>query len=256
MSSVPSLWQLAKRSVFLWVGLLFVPIGLIFLCVGVSLALEERAFEKTGSPADATIIDRSLQRADFEHNPSTRYLIRYRFRTPAGDSIEQTKEVSVEEWERLPPGSTLTIQFLANAPAEARMRQQSNWPGAATFSALGLILLGVGVPLVVFAARETLRQWRLWRTGSMVPAVVTAVVPSATVINGVQQWEIRYAYTDASGRKREGRSNCMPEQEAKQWHRGNRSNARVDPRNPASSIWVGTPALDKAAPHAEPPRGT
>jgi hypothetical protein len=103
----------------------------------------------------------------------------------------------------------------------------------------------VGIPLIAFSAREILRQRHVWRTGTTVAAVVSTVIPSATVINGIRQWEIRYVYTDASGTKREGRSDCMPEEEAKMWHGGDRCSARVDPRNPASSVWVGSATDEK-----------
>jgi hypothetical protein len=69
------------------------------------------------------------------------------------------------------------------------------------------------------------------------------VAPSSTWINGVQQWEIRYACTDASGRKHQGRSNSMPEDEAKQWRNGDSANARLDSNAADSSIWLGNAAF-------------
>ena len=117
--------------------------------------------------------------------------------------------------------------------------------------ALGLILIAVGAPLIVLGVREIRRQREVWRTGTTVPAVVTAVAPSSTWINGVQQWDIRYAYTDASGRKHKGQSDSMPEDEAKQWRNGDRARARLDPNAADSSIWLGnsTPAERNTALH-------
>ncbi|HEV7393731.1 MAG TPA: DUF3592 domain-containing protein [Burkholderiales bacterium] len=241
--SAPSYWQLAKNSVVLWVGVIFVPIGGIFIAIGIMTALEELAFAKRGRIAEAIVLDRSLQRADFDKNPSTRYLIRYRFTNAAGEGVEQMREVPLEEWERLEPGSALKVRFLPDTSDPARVSEASSWPAVATFSALGLILVAVGAPLIVIAVREILRQSRVWRTGTTVSAVVTAVAPSSTRINGVQQWEIRYAFTDTTGRRHEGRSNCMPQDEAKQWHRGDRGQARFDPHSAASSVW-----LDHSAP--------
>ncbi|MGZ5092372.1 MAG: hypothetical protein ACXWIP_14350 [Burkholderiales bacterium] len=242
--SAPSYWQLAKNSVVLWVGLVFVPVGGVFIAIGIMTALEELAFAKQGRIAEAIVLDRSLQKADFDRNPSTRYLIRYRFTTAVGEGVEQTREVPVEEWERLEPGSALKIRFLPDTSDPARVSEASSWPAVASFSALGLILVGVGAPLIVLAVREILRQSRVWRTGTTVSAVVTAVAPSSTRINGVQQWEIRYAFTDTNGRRHEGCSNCTPQDEAKQWHRGDRGQARFDPDSTGSSVWLGnsTPA--------------
>jgi hypothetical protein len=237
--SAPSLWQLAKNSVVLWVGLVFVPVGAVLVCVAINLALDELAFAKRGQTADATIVDKSLQKADFDHNPSTRYLIHYRFATPAGVQLDETKVVSVEEWERLAPGSILQIRVLPGARLETRVTQKSDWSAAVALTVLGLIFVAVGAPLMWLAVREIHRQRKLWRTGTTVPAVVTSVAPSSTWINRVQQWEIRYAYTDASGSKHTGRSNSMPRNEATHWRSGDRGRARVDPNAADSSIWLG-----------------
>jgi hypothetical protein len=235
----PSLWQLAKNSVFLWVGLLFVPIGAVFIGISVSMALEERAFANRGETAQATVVDKSLQKADFDNNPSTRYIVRYRFETSSGAQVQQSREVSVQEWEQLAPGSVLPVRFLPERPIEDRAADDSTWAGVAAFLTLGLIIAAVGMPLLVYALREISRQRRLWRTGTTVSALVTGVAASSTVVNGVQQWEIRYSYTDPAGTKHEGRSNCMPQDDARQWRHGDRGYARFDPNATASSIWLG-----------------
>jgi hypothetical protein len=240
--NAPSLWRLAKNSIVLWVGLIFVPIGAVFTAIAADVAMEELAFARHGQATAATIVDKSLQKADFDKNPSTRYLVHYRFATPAGAQAEETREVSVEQWEQLAPGGTMNIRVLSGAQLESRVTQQSNWPAVVAFSALGLILLAVGISLSVFGIREIRRQRRLWRTGITVPAVVTSVAPSSTTINGARQWEIRYAYTDASGRSHKGQSNTMPEPEAKKWRNGDRASARYDPNATESSIWIGNPA--------------
>ena len=242
--NAPSLWRLAKNSIFLWVGLVFVPIGAVFSVVAFVAAIEELAFAKNGQAIDALIIDKSLQKANFDTNPSTHYLVRYRFATPTptGTQVEETKVVSVEEWERLAPGGIFKIRVLPGAQSESRVSQDSNWPFVAVFATLGLILIAVGAALLVLAVREIGRQRRLWRTGTTVPAIVTSVAPSSTTINGVRQWEIRYAYTDASGRSHKGQSNTMPEPEAKKWRNGDRASARFDPNATDSSIWLGNSA--------------
>ena len=237
--SAPSLWRLAKNSIFLWVGLVFVPIGAVFSVIASVATVEELAFEKNGQAIDAAIIDKSLQKADFEKNPSTRYLVRYRFDTAAGTQIEETKVVSVKEWEQLAPGGIFRIRVLPGANPQSRVSQDSNWPFVAALATLGLIFLAVGTPLLVLGVREIRRQRQLWRTGTTVAAVVTAVTSSSTRINGVLQWEIHYFYTDASGAKHKGKSNTMPEQEARQWQKGDHASARFDPGATDSSIWLG-----------------
>jgi len=240
--NAPSLWRLAKNSIFLWVGLVFVPVGVVFTVVAINMELEDLAFAKHGQTVDATIVDKSLQKADFDKHPSTQYLVRYRFATPAGPPAEETKEVPVEQWEQLAPGGIFKIRVLPGDQHESRVTQKSNWPAVAAFTTLGLIFIAVGVPLSMFGIREIRRQRQLWSTGTTVPAVVTAVKPSSTRINGVLQWEIHYAYTDASGGKHNGKSNTMPEEQAKHWRSGDRANVRFDPNAVDSSIWLGDAA--------------
>jgi hypothetical protein len=122
--------------------------------------LEERAFAKRGATVAATIADKSLVRADFEHNPSTRYLLHYRFRAPAGRSIEETKDVSVEDWERLSAGDVWEIRVLPGTSAETRLTSNTNWPAVVAFLTLGLMFVVVGIVMLVIGVREIGRQWR------------------------------------------------------------------------------------------------
>ena len=157
----PSLWQLAKKnSVYLWVGLVFVPVGTIFFIVGIHLALEERAFVKRGATVVATIAGKSLVKADFNYNPSTRYLLHYRFMAPEGRAIEETKVVSVEDWERLSAGDVWEIRVLPGTTAESRLTSKTSWPAVVSFLALGLIFVVVGSVVFVIGVREIGRQWR------------------------------------------------------------------------------------------------
>jgi hypothetical protein len=242
MSTVQLVWKVARNSVVLWGGLLFVPIGGVFTAIGIKTGLDEYAFVRDAHPVQATIVGRSLRKADLENNPSTRYLVHYRFDTPTGTRADGSKEVSVEQWEQLEPGSTITVEFVPQSPARSRSVEDSDWPAAAAFSGLGAIFLVVGTALLVTALRELLRYRRLSRSGVAASATVTTVTHSATVINGVQQWEIHYSYADQAGKPHEGRSACVPPEEAQRWRRGDRGLVRFDSQAPASSIWVGRDA--------------
>jgi hypothetical protein len=157
----PSLWQVTKKnSVYLWAGLAFVPVGAIFLIVGIHLALEERAFANRGATVAATITEKSLVKADFDDHPSTRYLLHYRFTVPEGRSIEETKVVSVEDWERASVGAPREIRVLPGTTAETRLTSNTNWSAVATFLTLGLILIVAGIFVLVIGMREIKRQWQ------------------------------------------------------------------------------------------------
>lgn len=156
--SATSWWKLAKNSALLWVGLVFVLVSAVFISISIHTAREELAFAKRGQTAEASIVDKSLQKADFEKNPSTRYLVRYRFSTPAGAQVEETRVVSVQQWERLAPGAILKIRVLSGAQVQTRGTQDSNWPAVAAFTTLALIFIAVGAPLLVLGVRDIRRQ--------------------------------------------------------------------------------------------------
>jgi hypothetical protein len=240
MREPPSLWRLAFRSIFLLVGLVFSVLGFVFGGIGVMLGLDERTFDTEGRTLEATVLNRGIVKADFDRNPSTRYLLRYRYQPTQGAPAIDSRTVSVEEWERSPPGTRLRVRAVAGKSREVGA---SDWGGVLAFSALGLIFVAVGLPLFYVGAREVRRERRVWHSGVSMPAVVTAVSPSSTWINGVQQWEIRYAYTDASGVKHKAKSDSMPEAEARRWRVGDSGAVLVDPQAGESSVWAGTREL-------------
>jgi hypothetical protein len=241
MIAPPPLWRLALRSIFLLVGLVFSVLGLVFGGIGAMLGLDEHAFDTEGRTLEATVLNRGIVKADFDRNPSTRYLLRYRYQPPQGAPVIDSRTVSVEEWERSPPGTRTRVRAVAGG--KSRGVEASDWGAALTFSALGLIFVGVGLPLFYVGAREVRRERRVWHSGVSMPAVVTAVSPSSTWINGVQQWEIGYSYTDAGGVKHKAKSDYMPGAEARRWRVGDTGAALVDPQAGESSVWAGTREL-------------
>lgn len=240
MRPPPALLRLAFRSIFLLVGLVFSVLGFVFGGIGVMLGLDERAFDTEGRTLEATILNRGIVKADFDRNPSTRYVLRFRYQPPQGAPAIDSRTVSVEEWERSPPGTRTRVRAVAG---KSRGVDASDWGAVLAFSALGLVFVGVGLPLSYLGAREVRRERRVWRSGVSTPAVVTAVAPSSTTINGVRQWEIGYAYTDASGVKHKAKSDCMPEAEAKRWRVGDAAAVLVDPQAGESSVWAGSREL-------------
>jgi uncharacterized protein DUF3592 len=165
MTRPPSLLRAAARSVLLRVGVLFSLIGLLFLGIGVAWGLEEHAFATRGITVDATVVDRSIRKANFDDNPSTQYIVRYRF-VPARDApVVESRVVPVEEWERSSIGAIAKIRFLEGAGP--RGVGESDWGGPITFSALGFLLLMVGGPIAFLGVREAVGMTRL-RSGPTV----------------------------------------------------------------------------------------
>jgi hypothetical protein len=143
---------LAAQSVFLQVGALFTLVGFVFLGVGVTLALEERRFATQGVTLDATVVERGIRKANFDDNPSTQYIVRYRVVPAGGQAVVESRVVPVEEWESLPIGSRTRIRFLDGA--SARAIGESDWEAPIIFSTLGLMLLLVGVPSAFAGVRQ------------------------------------------------------------------------------------------------------
>ena len=239
MSAAPSWIRLAAGSIFFWVGGLFCLIALPLLVFAGNEALSESMFIRKSQPAQATVLEKSLQNAEPGKNSTTRYLLHYRFVAPDGTRVEQTETVSVEEWESAAPGGIFEIRFLPGQPARSRAANETDWPVATAFMALGVIFAGVGGLLVFIGGKETMRQWRLWRTGIPVPATVTSITSSSVTINGVRQLQICYRYKDSLGVTHDGSSSPMSPDRAAEWSKGDRGFARFDQQNTDSSIWTG-----------------
>ncbi len=87
-SSGPSLWKLLTRAVVLWVGSFLFVIGCIFTVIGLNEAAHERPYQLRGLTIDATVTDKSIERAKRGENPRTRYLVSYHFSSPDAREIE------------------------------------------------------------------------------------------------------------------------------------------------------------------------
>jgi hypothetical protein len=240
VTGAPSWVRLGASSVILWVGALFCTIGAPFFALGAHEALKELLFARNAQRVQATVVEKTLQIAQPGKNPTTRYLIRYRFAAADASQVERTESVPVEQWESVASGAAFEVRYLPGDPARSRAATDTDWPFALIFMALGAVFCAVGAPLAYFGGKETTRQWRLWRTGIAAPATVTGIAASSTTINGVRQLQILYRYKDSLGAAHEGRSAPMSPGAASEWSKGTSGFARYDERDPQSSIWTGS----------------
>ena len=74
-----SLWTISRRSVLLWIGTLFLILGLAFLTIGVRAFLEDHAYKTQGLDVQAVVLDKTLVRANRQNNARTQYPVTYRF---------------------------------------------------------------------------------------------------------------------------------------------------------------------------------
>ena len=80
---------------------------------------------------------------------------------------------------------------------------------------------------------------RLVREGTNVDGSVSAVFPGNLWINNVQQWRIRYSFSDMRGKEHSGESDHMPRQQAEAWKAGDRARILYDRERPDLNFWVG-----------------
>lgn len=71
-----------------------------------------------------------------------------------------------------------------------------------TFGILGLVFLGVGIPLFVIGSRNSERRaLRLMDTGERYNAEITGIEQAGYAVNNRRPWRVLCRYTDESGRE-------------------------------------------------------
>ncbi|HEV8712575.1 MAG TPA: DUF3592 domain-containing protein [Candidatus Binatia bacterium] len=234
-----SFFRLARRSVVFWVGALFLFIGSVFLVVGIQETIQEAHYQGEGRVAPAVVVNKSINPAKRRENSSTQYKVTYRFTTAAGQTLEGTDTVSVEEWESLEAGSPTQVTYLPEAPQSNRLAGKSDLGSTVVFIVLGAIFASIGGFLFFRDLRRIRHELRLRHVGIAAEGIVLEVRPSNTKINNVRQWNIYYRYPDHLGQTHEGRSDPLPPDEAWVWQAGDTGIVRFDQQHPQNSVWVG-----------------
>lgn len=234
-----SLWTIARRSVLLWVGTLFLILGLAFLTIGVRAFLENHAYKTQGLDVQAVVLDKTLVRANRQNNARTQYLVTYRFTSANGEEIDGIADVPIEEWERLEPGQTFPVTYLPDKVDSSRPPGGNEWIAALVFSIIGGVFTLLGSGPAFFDARDLVRAARVLRHGLVTDGTVPRASPISTSINRVRQWQIHYRYRDHFGRTQEGASPLVSPEEGSAWKEGDRGTVRFDRERPQNSVWIG-----------------
>lgn len=239
--SGPSVWKLLSRAVTLWVGSFLFLIGIVFTVLGIRDALEEQHFLTHGLAVDATVTDKSIERATRGGNPVTRYLVTYRFTSSNGREVEASADVTVEEWEQLEAGRKFQVKYLPDTPESSRVQGtgENTWIAVYVFLAIGSVFTLLGGGLAFFEGRSVARSIRVSRHGLPTEGTIVRVGPTSTSINRVPQWRIHYRYRDHLGRTQEGDSYLMSPEEGSAWKEDDRGTVRFDRERPEISVWVG-----------------
>jgi hypothetical protein len=230
---------MARSSVLLWAGTVFSIVGLVFLMTGIQEAVTERAYRTDGLAVEATVLDKSIERAKRGENTRTRYLVAYRFTSSEGDEMESSAEVSVDEWERLEKGQRFPVTYLPAAPESNRLQGGEKGMEIYLFLGMGGLFALIGGGMAYFDLRVIVRTLRLVQHGLPTQGTVTRVGPTSTSINRVTQWRLWYSYRDHLGREQQGASHLLSPVEASVWHEGDTGVVRFDRARPNDSVWIG-----------------
>ncbi|MGE0165344.1 MAG: DUF3592 domain-containing protein [Dongiaceae bacterium] len=109
------------------------------------------------------------------------------------------------------------------------------------FLPVGLVLGAVGGFIIRRALMIAARDKRLMQSGIQLTATVTDVRRSPIDINRQARWHVHYRYDYSAGRSFEGRSRALPGETVESFKPGDSVLIKVDPRQPAESLFLGAP---------------
>ena len=223
----------------MWVGTIFVAAGSVASVGSLGEWRDARHFEREAVTDQAEVVAKSLEGATRDGNSSTRYLVTYRFGPRSGAALEQTEEISVEDWEGLAQGDAVTVRYLPDDLTTARTRPPTPaWAPPLVAGATALFAI-LGAAIAWPGWRRALVVMRVQRRGTAAEAVVVGVDPTGTRINRVPQWQLRYEFRDALGHTRHGVSDYLRPSEAAEWRVGDRGSIRYEGDRPIDSLWLG-----------------
>lgn len=228
-----------RRSVATWVGVIFVVAGSAGVYTGLDEWQGSRRFEREALPAEATVVAKSLAAANRDDGTSTRYSIVYRFTASNGESIEQTEELPVEDWERLDEGSRLEVRYLPSAPSTARTRSANPWWVPPLITGVMALFVLIGVAVARPGVRRARVIARVQRAGVAVQGTVQNVWATGMTINRVRQWQLSYDFRDHAGVAQRGESDLLAPNEAADWRTGDHGVVHYDRDRPSDSVWLG-----------------
>ena len=124
-------------------GVVFLFIGAIFFGIGASTYMEG-AYQRQGVEAQGLVTGKTLRLAT--SNSDTSYDISYRFNLADGRSHQQNESVPVHLWERVEPGTALTVEYMSGESISARVvwdRSESR--------TMSIVAMSIGGGLIVLA---------------------------------------------------------------------------------------------------------
>jgi hypothetical protein len=225
---------------FVFGGLWFA-VGSLFAVIGGFVLRQEATIAERlarGGLAATGVVLAKSKHTDRKHAPTFR--IEYRYQSADGAVIEETANVDRKTWESLAEGGAVAVTYVRDAPRMHRVQGQS-----VERQILGWIVTPIGS---LFAISGALILWRataqrklvarLQREGTRASAEVIEVAPIGLRLNRVDQWVVRYRYSDSIGRAYEGSSPSMSPEVARRWRPGDRVEVAYERARPERSVWI------------------
>ncbi|MGQ0609406.1 MAG: hypothetical protein ACT4OQ_13230 [Chloroflexota bacterium] len=245
-AAAPTFLQLARRSLWLLFGVIFVVAGLLLAIISAGMVWQEGRFAGEGHSVEGVVLGRSIRQADAAENRSTEYHVRYRFTTSDGQVVDGSDGVSFERWEMLIEEGPITVDYLLDDPGQNRVAGGDDAIVQSFMVGIGLLVLGVGLAICTWQLRRLRLTHRLWREGVAIEGTVVRVEPANVTFNNRPLFRLRYEYGDQAGTRHDGTSGLLSWEDVEGWQPGDRGSIRYDPRRPEQSAWIGEPSVAQA----------
>ena len=237
MTAAPSFLSLARQSFWLLFGGIWFLVGTAMLVGAAAFGWEEIRFATRPETATGTVVEKGV--APPTDDRSAVYWLTYSFSPSSGGEVRRTDDVSPEDWRAVSAGGPITIYYLGDAPARARLTRSADLVGLAIFLLLALVFAPIGGFLVFRSIRDILTVRRLHEHGQPATATITGLERTNVSVNGRPQFRIHYTYRDPAGRSHKGRSGYLGWAQATDWNEGDTIAIRYDPARPTVSHWSG-----------------
>ncbi len=232
------------RRVLTFVGGILTLMGVIFLAVGVGIGIDSLRFRADSVVTTGTVVDVEQSESCHEERDrddpdygretcSTVYQPTVTFRTESGREVTFQSNVGTSRQPEI--GSKIPVRYRPDSPESARVDEAATslvLPGV--FTLVGVVLLGVGIPMLASAIRKGRVAAWLDRSGTRVQAQLLSPQLETNVrINGQHPWRVYAQWHDpASGREYTFRSDHLTQEPtaALQGHRT--IDVLIDPDRP------------------------
>jgi hypothetical protein len=225
----------ALRGILTPAAALLLSAGLVLATMAACTALEYRDAVELPAPLSAKEVVPPEERG--KHKP--RFVARYRIALPGGKTVEAEEVLSQRDWEALAPGSEHRILYVPENGKILPRPWSDAFASSVIMAVLGVIFTIVGGLLFRKLLQRLSAAIRLSTRGVATTATVTDVFQTATAVNGVALWRLRYRYRDSRGAEHETESGLLCPDEGRAWARGATGAILYDPAQPAASAWLG-----------------